>query len=691
MKRATGWRLRWPFLVVILLTTAIFGKPMQGQNAPPVHVAEVDITGIPEDWSQHHLVFSNPGTEQEAIRNGRYDQWWKIVNEPRYVIQQLKKNAPVQGPAAADAAFRLQWISETNGVRSFLDRRDDAPEAEGSWLTLGPTPPRWPVTPKSGGAHKDWSEALGGPGLVAGQYPAKYSFSITTASCSDYVVFPTGATGSTTKATIVAFNSIYSGCPLYSGGPVVYWAYNTGTGAVADISPVLSLDGTQVVFIQTSSSVASLVILKMAASGGSVSAPATITSVAASSYRFCTAPCYTAIKLNGSPNDTASAPFYIYGGTDTLYVGDNSGKVHQFTGVFNGTPTETGASGWPMTASTETSPALNTPIYDPVSGNIFVGDANGYLHQFAPSSPGTVNTSNRLENNTVGVFDPPLVDSTREDVYVFVGYSGDTSAPSNSSYMNRFAAGSSIAGTWGTASIDFKNGGTSNPSTSIMRAGTFDDQYFASSEASGNLYVCVNGVLYQIPMPAFSAANKYGTAVSTVGSASTCSPVTEFLGVMAQTTLSAGITTTTGTSVSVTSATGIAPGNYIQVDSEIMDITAISGTTSTVTRGQLGTTAATHTNGDTVQEIEDWLFLSVAANGNAKNSGGTTLCTGSCLYNYSVLGAGTTGTATAGITASGGTSGIIVDNQSLTEAGAEQIYYNTLTGNTAVQTSQSAP
>src|ERR1019366_4276501 len=45
--------------------------------------------GIPEDWSTHRLVFSNPGTEEDAIANGTHDRWLSIVNDPRYIIQQL--------------------------------------------------------------------------------------------------------------------------------------------------------------------------------------------------------------------------------------------------------------------------------------------------------------------------------------------------------------------------------------------------------------------------------------------------------------------------------------------------------------------------------------------------------------------------------------------------------------------------
>ncbi|MBX7105148.1 MAG: hypothetical protein K1X57_13790, partial [Gemmataceae bacterium] len=68
----------------------------------------------------------------------------------------------------------------------------------------------------------------------------------------------------------------------------------------------------------------------------------------------------------------------------------------------------------------------------------------------------------------------------------------------------------------------------------------------------------------------------------------------------ALTTLSAAITSTTATSITVTSATGIATGMFLLIDAEYVRVTAIAGTTLTVTRGQNGTTAATHLNGASV-------------------------------------------------------------------------------------------
>ena len=162
----------------------------------------------------------------------------------------------------------------------------------------------------------------------------------------------------------------------------------------------------------------------------------------------------------------------------------------------------------------------------------------------------------------------------------------------------------------------------------------------------------------------------YNTPVS---GTTTCSPVTEFLGSKFNTTLSAALGGAAGnTAVSLTSGTGTANGDYIQIDSEIMHISTGGGTGSlVVTRAQLGTARVAHLVNAPVLDISgDWLYLSVPTLGNV---GG---CAGACLYNYNVLNSGTTGTVTTGQAATGGTSGIIVDN-SMTATGESQIYYTT--------------
>src|ERR1019366_1120543 len=102
--------------------------------------------GIPDDWSHHHLVFSNPGTEEEAIANGTYDRWLNIVNDPRYIIQQLKRRA-AQGPAATDIASIEQTAQAEN-----------AASAERIAATQDPTPA---AKHKKSKMKKDWTEPLG--------------------------------------------------------------------------------------------------------------------------------------------------------------------------------------------------------------------------------------------------------------------------------------------------------------------------------------------------------------------------------------------------------------------------------------------------------------------------------------------------------------------------------------------------
>ncbi len=58
-----------------------FGQTASPQPGPVV-----------EDWSHHHLVFSNPGTYADALKNGTVDKWYKITNDPRYKMQQRRRS-----------------------------------------------------------------------------------------------------------------------------------------------------------------------------------------------------------------------------------------------------------------------------------------------------------------------------------------------------------------------------------------------------------------------------------------------------------------------------------------------------------------------------------------------------------------------------------------------------------------------
>src|SRR5947209_4045751 len=81
-----------------------------------------------------------------------------------------------------------------------------------------------PVRPDSGTSFsgrnqklgRDWAEDMNsGASVGAGNYPAKFSFSLTTANCAsaaqpDFVVYGTGLAGSPTQASIVAYDNLYA-------------------------------------------------------------------------------------------------------------------------------------------------------------------------------------------------------------------------------------------------------------------------------------------------------------------------------------------------------------------------------------------------------------------------------------------------------------------------------------------------
>jgi hypothetical protein len=546
-------------LAVLSLAFVMSGQGVRAQGADGRSAAP-HISGFPHDWSQRHVVFSNPGTEEQAIQDGRYTDWLKIVNDPRYKIQQMLRD-----PEARRAA----GIGSAPGAVSAGE-----PDLEVSQsLGFDPAAKKKPQP----GLSKDWSESLGAGIVLPNTYPAKYSFVTTSSSCAtDYVTYPTGTAGSgTTQATIVAYFNLYAGTGGCTGTvPQVYWSYNTafpqgsstGDGSKITTSPTLSFDdnGAQVVFIQVNSTgVASLVVLKWAQSATTVALSTGTNNVIPANYRSCVAPCMTRIPLNGSPNVTWSQPYYDYA-YDLLYVGDNAGKLHQFSGVFNGTPQET-LTGFPVTLSTVD---LAAPVYDPISTCVLVGDTNGVLYSVnSGNAGGTVctGTAGALEGKsetlgnggtgTEGIFDAPLVDGNAGTAYAFV---------TDSAHISGCAAGTNCVyqylisnlTTTGVAPNGEESLGTGAASDYLF-SGFFDNVYFESGPDAGHIYAVGNtgakgAVLYQIPI---NGSGVMTTPVSEGTISSTASgtylgwgsPVAEFCNNGTSACVSNGTATTSGT------------------------------------------------------------------------------------------------------------------------------------------------
>jgi len=407
--------------------------------------------------------------------------------------------------------------------------------------------------------------ATGGGTVGVGQFPAKYSFSTTSAGiCAgqatpDYVIYNTGSAGvSGSHANIIAYDNIYSGC---SGTvPTVYWSYYTGTGSVVT-SPVLSGDGTKVAFIETpTSGAATLRILKwVGGQGTDYNHPVAPTHLytntyagAAANTAWSTCPsgssCLISVAFQTQLNrDTISSPWYDYL-SDTLWVGDTGGYLHEFTGVFLGTPGEStnhaspGTCGtscpWPAFLGTSSGP-LTSPVYDNIHDVVFLGD---FLGRFdAVTSAGVVLTpsSGIGQGASTDIDEAPLVDPSAGPggvgtEYVFVTCDSTNSVSGTcdgSSAVDQFT-GTTLSTYQGPAEV-----GTGSDTIRIY-SGTFDNAYYTSggTTPTGYLWVCGqaggNPALYAVPITNGTMSPETvpvaATVSSATGTASTCSPVTEF-------------------------------------------------------------------------------------------------------------------------------------------------------------------
>lgn len=699
-------------LGISIFGMSILPLALLGQ-ASPDSAATFPVTS---DWSHHHVIYSRPATAEQAER---------LKRDPRY-LQQLSRHSQAHLPM--NSVVQL-------GANASLPRKNRR-------------------------LKRDWAEDLGsGASVGATNYPAKYSFNTNVANCAtDFAVYATGLLGSSGQASIVAYNNIYSGC----GGtvPSVYWAYDTG--ATITTSPVFSLDGTQIAFVQTNSLGHGIVVLLkwVASSSESVGHPVSLTRVSHASYPTCTAPCMTTAVLPGGVGvfdaDTNSSIFYDYS-NDVAYVGDNAGFLHKFTPFFLGVPTEV-TVGWPVQVNPGAPTALNSPVHDFGSRNVFVTDNGGFLYRV--DSTGAVTTSSQLDVSSgeggTGIVQGPIVDSTAGLVYVFASSDGSAGCVGGADCSAVYQLGASfVGGDTGTEALV----GTSTvfgtaPAPSPLYIGAFDSTYENSTDPpTGNLYVCGNTggtpVLYQVPITtgAFGTINPGPGISATV--TTPCSPVTDvynpntpggategiFVSVetdgpssicsgggcifnfkdtpwKAATSYSVGqqvidthfqvqVVSVAGRSGGAAPSWQILPGK-ITTDSAVRWIDqgvpsafplAAWAPNHLYSKGQkildnnnpqniqLVTSSGAHSSGSTIPSF------------NAAPGGTTHDPTGGLLV-WTNVGAPTT----AALAASGGTSGVIIDNTVSTLAGASNVYFSTLgnqacgtsgTGGCAVQASQS--
>jgi hypothetical protein len=343
--------------------------------------------------------------------------------------------------------------------------------------------------------------------LTSPTYPAKFSLiANSTPSCSsDYVVFtlPTGGSTFPGNFNIIAFNNLYvstaGGSSFCSGSaPQAIFEYNASSGGgTLNGSPVVSLDGTLIAFVENSPSAnggAVFHILKWH-SGDKQTVDTSFPNafnnavLANCATNGAAAPCQYSLQYTPSGSRqpaTLSSPFVDYR-NDTAYVSDDGGNVYAISPVFGASPANPPAvlSGWPVNVGS--SVVLTPPVYDSVSKNVFVAATTGsaFFARTSASTTGSCSSgsppclgSNAFAFTILGsIGEAPIVDSSTGRVFIFGTQLGGTTG----SYVVQTDTALS-AGSVRTAQIGV---GTLNPT----HIGAFDNNYF-TTVSTGKLYAC---------------------------------------------------------------------------------------------------------------------------------------------------------------------------------------------------------
>ena len=261
------------------------------------------------------------------------------------------------------------------------------------------------------GQHRDWNVSFVRGRVGANMYPAKYSFDPgAPPDCThDYVVFGLNIAGANGKqANLIAFNNLYSGAGGICGAaPTVLFAYNVTTAAAGkvNLSPVISLDGTKIAFVESATGLAIFHVLTWTAGQGGIITAVTPTAAQMSSLTFST-----------TSTSTTSSPWVDYT-NDVAYLGADGGLLYKINGVFNSAPTLAGGN-WPVTVSG--GHHLSPPVLDFVLQRVMVGSANGNLYEVDATSGALLGVTpvGALGKTSSGVTAPPIVDVTNGTTFV---------------------------------------------------------------------------------------------------------------------------------------------------------------------------------------------------------------------------------------------------------------------------------
>ena len=434
--------------------------------------------GFPDDWTYHRLKFTTAGLHQHPEI---------AAHEPRAALQLYRE---------AMASLRPK-------------------------LRSGAAPSFSPSAP-----HADWSVNFGTAARVApGMYPAKWNsdpnLPITMANCTtDYVIFGLNVVGVTGgQANMVALNNLYSGTGGLCNGnqPRILFSYNVSTVANGKVvtSPVLSLDGKKVAFLETVNVTGTHTTIFHVLN---IPATSTLQNFPVSSGALAPGAAMSSL-LVASQTDSRSSPWIDYP-TDTAYFATDNGRLWKVHPVFTGTPALAGAP-FPIVIHQGTGSVMTSPTLD-VTGNIFIGAANGVLYSTnVNSATPTVTSLTVGPGANGGIIDAPLLDSVGGSVFAISSNNGTNAVVVQAS--TSLAVKSTVNIGLGTASGTIIN----------IFDGDFDNNF--TTPGSGHLLVCGTGPTdttpyrYNLPFDGSGNLAPDGSPVQlSTNAAARCGPVTEF-------------------------------------------------------------------------------------------------------------------------------------------------------------------
>lgn len=480
------------------------------------------------DWSYHHITLSGglPAADLDRAKA-----------EPRVLFRLAERN--------------LHRASARTDVRG-LGRGDRGPAR----------PPR----PQSRGLKIDWSVPLGAGIVAPYMFPAKYSFDINaTPSCAnDYVVFGLNVAGATPgQANLVGVNNLYSGAApaLCLANPTVNWAYNGSTaGGSILTSPVISLDGQRIAYVESAAGSAIFHVLAWKAGEGTAATAAatpTLNGSCTGTVAVPTSSCLKSVTFSTTATDTLSSPWVDYT-TDKAFVGGDDGRIYRISCVFNcglnTNPTVDWFFALPVAGTGGAAATPNGPVYDSSTGRLIVADQLGELWTinasgataslFAgpvmvggggctiahpPGRTGTAPGANCTGNGgSYGIPDSVILDGSSGKVFAFSGNDGTAGASAVVAQLNENLTGL-VRVHVGLGSV-----GATIANWNI-HSGAFDDTYFDTTPSNGHLFMCGTGAAntqpthYWIGFTAYPTMNAApdGSLLRTAVANLPCAPYTE--------------------------------------------------------------------------------------------------------------------------------------------------------------------